>query len=381
MEKTVELPKPTLSLKINGQNDAMKMSFKPETKISEKADGITKQAKVLLTTSIEKGIITESDAVLFIAYNDFNAINVLQPESLESKKLIIMTFSGFDTNLTKAEWFKEKGDLMEKMNMTITNTSYEFVKTTLQKLLAEQTKKQDGSDINAPKGPVLTTKAKRCDRTVKADQDNERACGKWGEIGIYSDRNEAQVKKLWADFYDAKNSCKTGKLYLLPEAEGLLLDCLTDKRSIYGKMSFGYGDSTFGTGLYKEYIAPCMAPQSFWQIPTTLKFPETVTCKGLEITADNQFKMTGLSKTEPWKGIIPYVVKQLAWLIFTGKSIVQLSLPVRIFEPLSMSNRIKECISTYPYWAHKANAEKDPIERVKFLLCAAVNALTMPIGH
>ena len=381
MEKTVELPKPTISLKVNGQSDAMKMSFKPETKISEKSDGITKQAKVLLATSIEKGIIAESDAVLFIAYNDFNAINVLQPESLESKKLIIATFSGFDLNLTKAEWFKEKGDLMEKMNMTITNTSYEFVKTTLQKLLAEQTKKQDGSDINAPTGPVLTTKAKKCDRTVKADQDNERACGKWGEVGIYSDRNEAQIKKLWAEFYDAKNSGKTGQLYLLPEAEGLLLDCLTDKRSIYGKMSFGYGDKTFGIGLYKEYVAPCMAPQSYWQIPTTVRFPESVTRKGLEITADNQFKMTGITKTEPWKGIIAHVVKQLAWLIFTGKSIVQLSLPVRIFEPLSMSNRIKEVLCPYPYWAQKANAEKNPIERVKFLLCAAVNALTMPIGH
>lgn len=44
--------------------------------------------------------------------------------------------------------------------------------------------------------------------------------------------------------------------------------------------------------------------------------------------------------TEANKGVIPYVLKQMAKNVLTGQGIISISLPVRIFQPKSLLERI-----------------------------------------
>lgn len=68
--------------------------------------------------------------------------------------------------------------------------------------------------------------------------------------------------------------------------------------------------------------------------------------KGYLECADEKIK-------ESNKGIIPYVLKELAKNVLTGKGIVSISLPVRIFQPKSLLERILDACSFVPTFFKK----------------------------
>ena len=58
---------------------------------------------------------------------------------------------------------------------------------------------------------------------------------------------------------------------------------------------------------------------------------------------------------------------QSATAIFTGRGIVGISLPVRIFEPVSLLEREARYWSYVPYYLKRAASIKDPFERFKLV--------------
>jgi len=54
------------------------------------------------------------------------------------------------------------------------------------------------------------------------------------------------------------------------------------------------------------------------------------------------------------EGVIPFVLKEIAKNVLTGKGIVSISLPVRIFQPQSLLERIMDACSFVPIYFKKA---------------------------
>ena len=58
-----------------------------------------------------------------------------------------------------------------------------------------------------------------------------------------------------------------------------------------------------------------------------------------------------------------------------GKSVVAVSLPVRVFEKRSMVEKICDYWCTGPLYLKKAGQQLDPVERMKYLVTFVISGL------
>lgn len=70
------------------------------------------------------------------------------------------------------------------------------------------------------------------------------------------------------------------------------------------------------------------------------------------------------------KGIMKMILKQLSTNFMTGKSIMNMSLPVEIFDRRSMLEAIADSYGFLATYATKIVAATDPIEQIKYVICA-----------
>ncbi|OQR95431.1 oxysterol binding protein [Thraustotheca clavata] len=75
------------------------------------------------------------------------------------------------------------------------------------------------------------------------------------------------------------------------------------------------------------------------------------------------------------QGVVKDVMVQLGTQLLSGKLAVRLSLPIRVFEPRSLLERVAEAWSYAPTYLTKAATSTDPIERMKHLMCFVVSGL------
>ena len=74
------------------------------------------------------------------------------------------------------------------------------------------------------------------------------------------------------------------------------------------------------------------------------------------------------------------LVKKLASSVFKGKGVVGISLPVRIFEPRSLLDRITDWWSLFPHYLNQAAKSYDVVERFKLTLVAIIGGMHMGIS-
>lgn len=67
------------------------------------------------------------------------------------------------------------------------------------------------------------------------------------------------------------------------------------------------------------------------------------------------------------RGVLLYLAKKIGVNLLTGKSIMNVSLPIKIFEPKSTLEKVANDYRFFPYYIKKAYAEKNPIERLKIM--------------
>ena len=77
---------------------------------------------------------------------------------------------------------------------------------------------------------------------------------------------------------------------------------------------------------------------------------------------------------EKQSGIIKEVITQLTKTIWTG-GVMSLSLPIRIFEPRSMLERISDWFCFAPILLTKAGSMKDKVEAMKYVIAFSISAL------
>lgn len=75
------------------------------------------------------------------------------------------------------------------------------------------------------------------------------------------------------------------------------------------------------------------------------------------------------------KGVVSDLLRKIGSNIIQGKSIVNISLPVRVFEPRSFLQRIPDSWCYGPIHLTKAALSTDPVERLKHVVCFAISGL------
>ena len=78
---------------------------------------------------------------------------------------------------------------------------------------------------------------------------------------------------------------------------------------------------------------------------------------------------------EKQKGVVKDVLSKAAANVFSGQSIIGISLPVRIFEPRSLLERICDWYGFAPVYLRQAGLIDDKIERFKLSMAYALSCL------
>lgn len=77
------------------------------------------------------------------------------------------------------------------------------------------------------------------------------------------------------------------------------------------------------------------------------------------------------------EGVIPYVLRELAKNVLSGKGVVSISLPVRIFQPKSLLERILDACSFVPTFFKLACQTDDKLLRMKYICAFIVGGMYM----
>ena len=77
------------------------------------------------------------------------------------------------------------------------------------------------------------------------------------------------------------------------------------------------------------------------------------------------------------RGVAFYLIKKIGASLLSGKSIMNISLPIKIFESRSMLEKAAESFSLVPYYFLKALEEKDPIGRIRVLITCYIASLQL----
>lgn len=93
------------------------------------------------------------------------------------------------------------------------------------------------------------------------------------------------------------------------------------------------------------------------------------------IRKNGELKLINEEVKEKQKGVIMDILKKATTLLIEGKSFVNLSLPIRIFEPRSQIERLCDAFHFFPHYMGLAVQTKDPAERIKLLLTAITATL------
>ena len=101
---------------------------------------------------------------------------------------------------------------------------------------------------------------------------------------------------------------------------------------------------------------------------------ETQFLKGYTIRDNSGVYCLKKDIAEKQGGIIKEVITQLSKTIWTG-GVMSLSLPIRIFEPRSMLERISDWFCFAPILLTKAGSAKDKVEAMKYVIAFSVSAL------
>lgn len=64
------------------------------------------------------------------------------------------------------------------------------------------------------------------------------------------------------------------------------------------------------------------------------------------------------------------IIKQLGSNLISGKSIMNMSLPVEIFDKRSMLELIADTLGFLPHYLTRAAKESNPVEQMKLVTCA-----------
>eukprot|EP00331_Platyophrya_macrostoma_P013436 CAMPEP_0176433954 /NCGR_PEP_ID=MMETSP0127-20121128/16369_1 /TAXON_ID=938130 /ORGANISM="Platyophrya macrostoma, Strain WH" /LENGTH=665 /DNA_ID=CAMNT_0017816559 /DNA_START=41 /DNA_END=2038 /DNA_ORIENTATION=- len=102
--------------------------------------------------------------------------------------------------------------------------------------------------------------------------------------------------------------------------------------------------------------------------------------KGQDITKEGELKITDKESLKNQEGIVSDVLKRLAKSLAEGRGVVGVSLPIRIFEPRSLVERITDWWAFAPVYLTPAALKYDPLDRFKAVISFAMSGLYVSVS-
>lgn len=145
----------------------------------------------------------------------------------------------------------------------------------------------------------------------------------------------------------------------------------SNRKGALGYFSFFHGDPVDPPPLYMKY--------------DTLKKTKGVEKKdilfGLEKLASGELKCVDKEILDKQKGLIGEMLKKIMQSIAEGRGIVGVSLPVRIFEPRSLLERIVDWWTFAPGFLGPAAFNPNPIERFEAVIAFSIAGLYVSVSQ
>lgn len=113
--------------------------------------------------------------------------------------------------------------------------------------------------------------------------------------------------------------------------------------------------------------------EELWQPPPVTNYEFGIS--GIVRAPQGGVKFTDVEEVNRQKGVIMHLVKSLGSNLLEGKSMINISLPVRIFEPRSFLQRMTDIWAYAPLFLTKAAKEKDAVERIKWIVVWFISGL------
>ena len=138
------------------------------------------------------------------------------------------------------------------------------------------------------------------------------------------------------------------------------------------------------TSTFLSYIPNTGTPLPKCPVPIYLSTEQSNSIKGvskadcllgLQITKSGELKCVDKQVIESQKGLISELIKLLAKSIAEGRGVVGVSLPVRIFEPRSLIERIIDWWSYGPTYLKRAAKKGTVVDRIKLIICYMVSGM------
>lgn len=194
---------------------------------------------------------------------------------------------------------------------------------------------------------------------------------------------EAELKEIEKQL--KKGVINTGNTKLTEEDKAKLQEVVHEKVMLAGKDGeihhFDEIDYII-KDILKHQAKAFAYPRSMDPLTETCECAEGEVNTVLEDKAFEKAEATSLVFTNDeiisdQRGVAFYLVKKIGINLLTGKSIMNISLPIKLFEPKSLLEKIAESFSFAPYYFLKAADQTDPIERVKTLITLYIASLQL----
>ena len=144
-------------------------------------------------------------------------------------------------------------------------------------------------------------------------------------------------------------------------------------------MPFSYMINVMPGNYDPKLPPPTYLPHSL--LATKKTIDRTEAFRGLEITNTGLLKLTDPEILKTQKGLITEVLQSLFKSIAEGRGVVGVSLPIRVFEPRSLIERLCDFWTYVPNYLVPATRTNDPVERIKKVISMFIAALHLGAGQ
>jgi hypothetical protein len=116
----------------------------------------------------------------------------------------------------------------------------------------------------------------------------------------------------------------------------------------------------YNSSTYKQYKEGKI-------IPYKHKYHEHILTQYMMAQGDSALKFIDQDCIEKQKGIIKDIITKLGKNILTGNGIMNVSLPIRIFDQRSLLEVFAHQCSLAPYFLEKAYLQENPLDKLKYV--------------
>jgi hypothetical protein len=163
---------------------------------------------------------------------------------------------------------------------------------------------------------------------------------------------------------------------ILDEIEGKTIPDTDD-----AKLKISYSERTT-IEINSNYSCPEVAfvrPKENEKINYNLKYTQHCTSQFIQAPGDDSLKFIDQKTIEKQRGVLKHFLSKLGSNLMSGSGIMNVSLPINIFDERSLLEVFAHQCRLSPYFLEKAGEMESPIDKLKFTTTFAISRIHMSV--